>query len=499
MLDFFYRIPADFADKKDAHSGYDFSSLTDEDIVAAVRTGKGDPDLYTGTDMLYLPSFMGGVKPDDFFQASGFATPEEVAKYGGYGGNNVESVRAVNNQWLILENRNPDINKQAYIGFEDRLMTEFNDKLRDQVPDSINVYFYSIGLDQQSQAETGIADFSLFPTAILLVCTYTFLFLGSFSPLHCKCIVPTVGILCILMSFLAACGIMSLAGVPFGMVNLLIPFVLVGIGVDDMFVICNALDQTDLKQEAAERFHHALGHAGPAITITSLTNVLAFAFGATSSMPGLKKFCGLSSVCIVCLYLSCMTLFVAVVTWDTRRVERKQKECCGGCACKEDTIICCKAKFLSPKQREYSGLEYSAKEKEAMDKEAAKYANDPAVLTVLKASMTERGLGKFFAPVVLHKIGRIVILVIFLVWTGISCYGLSQLEVKFTFDDFLTEDTEAYDYVQADKFYFPAGGSVTDCYLESTEDDPVKWETVENQKKVKIFEDALLKCEGCAK
>ena len=62
------------------------------------------------------------------------------------------------------------------------------------------------------------------------------------------------------------------------------PFLLIGIGADDMFVMCNAVDQTDLKKPAKDRMREALGHAGPAITITSLTNALAFAFGATGSL-----------------------------------------------------------------------------------------------------------------------------------------------------------------------------------------------------------------------
>lgn len=62
----------------------------------------------------------------------------------------------------------------------------------------------------------------------------------------------------------------------------LIPFLLVGIGVDDIFVICNALDQTDLKDEANERIRQAIKMAGPSITITSLTNAMAFLLGATN-------------------------------------------------------------------------------------------------------------------------------------------------------------------------------------------------------------------------
>jgi len=65
---------------------------------------------------------------------------------------------------------------------------------------------------------------------------------------------------------------------------------------------------------------------------------------------------------IVMLYLSAMTVFMSVLVWDTERVAKKKGECCGACACKEDTIICCRGTFLSQKQREYGGLTYTEKQ-----------------------------------------------------------------------------------------------------------------------------------------
>ena len=141
------------------------------------------------------------------------------------------------------------------------------------------------------------------------------------------------------------------------------PFLLVGIGADDMFVLCNSIDQTDLNHPTSERVVSALSHSGPAITITSLTNALAFAFGATTSLPALKSFCLFASVCIVMLYLLVISFFLAIVVWDTKRVEKRWGECCGACGLlDEDTIICCKGKCLAQKQRDYSKIEPTAEQ-----------------------------------------------------------------------------------------------------------------------------------------
>ena len=59
----------------------------------------------------------------------------------------------------------------------------------------------------------------------------------------------------------------------------------VGIGVDDMFVICEAwvmLTEEDLKLPLEKRIATMMKHAGVSITITSITDVIAFAIGAST-------------------------------------------------------------------------------------------------------------------------------------------------------------------------------------------------------------------------
>ena len=193
-----------------------------------------------------------------------------------------------------------------------------------------------------------------------------------------------------------------------------------------------------------ERITDALGHSGPAITITSLTNALAFAFGGTTTLLALRSFCMFASVCIIMLFLLVNTVFLSVVVWDTRRVEGKTKECCGLCMCDEDTFLCCGGKLASQKQREYSGIEISADEIAKRKADEQKY--DAAIRTTLDASMAERMLGKYFAPIVLSKPGRIVFIVLYVILIAMMSYGASQVRVHFEVDYFISKESQAYDW-----------------------------------------------------
>jgi Niemann-Pick C1 protein len=189
----------------------------------------------------------------------------------------------------------------------------------------------------------------LIQIAIMLVAVYTILVLGTFSHMHCRLVVSLMGLFCVGLSYAAGFGFSFYCGGETAGVHNLMPFLLIGIGVDDMFVICNAVDQTDLFKPANERIREAMKHAGPSITITSLTNTLAFAFGGLNSLTSLRSFCLFAAACVMMLYLVVMSVFLCVVIWDTERVGRKKGECCGLFMCKMDSIFCCRGSCLSAK------------------------------------------------------------------------------------------------------------------------------------------------------
>ena len=112
----------------------------------------------------------------------------------------------------------------------------------------------------------------------------------------------------------------------------------------------------------------------------------------------------------------------------------------------------------------------------------AKY--DAATRTVLKASATERCLGKYFAPAILSNVGRIIFLVIYVILIAGACYGATQIEIQFDINYFVSKDSEINEYFEASDKFFNKGGEQTTTYVENPSTD---WSSTESQQKMITF------------
>ncbi len=83
--------------------------------------------------------------------------------------------------------------------------------------------------------------------AALAIVSYSAMALGSFSPIHCRLTATIFGLICVMLSVQGGFGFCGMLDLRLSEVHDTMPILMLGIGVDDMFVICNALDQVSLK------------------------------------------------------------------------------------------------------------------------------------------------------------------------------------------------------------------------------------------------------------
>ena len=85
-------------------------------------------------------------------------------------------------------------------------------------------------------------DLALVFLAITLIFLYSNLVLGSCSPVHFRAASASVGVFCVGVSVISGYGLASLFGYKLSQAHNILPFLLLGLGVDDMFVIVNCID-----------------------------------------------------------------------------------------------------------------------------------------------------------------------------------------------------------------------------------------------------------------
>lgn len=86
-------------------------------------------------------------------------------------------------------------------------------------------------------------DLKAVAVTIMVICVYLICTLGSCSPLHCRIVLAVCGIICVLVALASGYGICFMTGWKITEITQILPPMMLGIGVDDMFVICNAIDQ----------------------------------------------------------------------------------------------------------------------------------------------------------------------------------------------------------------------------------------------------------------
>ncbi|KAK7866832.1 hypothetical protein R5R35_006010 [Gryllus longicercus] len=145
----------------------------------------------------------------------------------------------------------------------------------------------------------------------------TFIIMGIFSITSCmmadwvraKPWLGLLGNISAAMGTAAAFGVTMYMGVEFIGINLAAPFLMLGIGIDDTFVMLAAWRRTSMKLPVPERMAVMLSEAAVSITITSVTDMISFWIGIISPFPSVRIFCIYSGIAVMFTYIWHVTFF----------------------------------------------------------------------------------------------------------------------------------------------------------------------------------------------
>jgi Niemann-Pick C1 protein len=161
----------------------------------------------------------------------------------------------------------------------------------------------------------------------LLMFLFIQFILSNSNWVELRLVVGVAALVSIGMGLLTGFGISALIGFAVGPIHGSIPYLVLGLGVDDMFVIMSILKVERMRHGDASLVQiigATMKKAGASITITSATDIAVFIVGSSTKMPGFRSFCVYTAFSILMVYIYVVTFFVAILVLDERRISEKR-------------------------------------------------------------------------------------------------------------------------------------------------------------------------------
>ncbi|XP_016116146.1 patched domain-containing protein 3-like [Sinocyclocheilus grahami] len=212
-------------------------------------------------------------------------------------------------------------------------------------------YFTSISRQNEFENNSD-SIIPLFSVTYVLAITISVLSCLRLDCVRTKVWVAALGVVSAGMAVLASFGLLLFCGMPFAMTVETAPFLILGVGVDDMFIMISCWQKTEVDKDVEVRLADTYKEAGVSITITTLTDVLAFYIGLATPFRSVQSFCLYTSTALLFCYIFNITFFGACLALNGRREKGNRhwltcmkvpeatgdgRGCCVGGAYDEDT------------------------------------------------------------------------------------------------------------------------------------------------------------------
>ncbi|KAM5302751.1 NPC1-like intracellular cholesterol transporter 1 isoform 2-T2 [Glossophaga mutica] len=244
-------------------------------------------------------------------------------------------------------------------------------------------------------SRTTAEDLPIFAISYLVIFLYISLALGSYTSwrrmlVDAKVTLGLGGVAVALGAVLASMGLFSYAGVPTSVVVLqVVPFLGLAVGADNVFIF--VLEHQRLPRKPGESLEahigRALGSVGPSMLLCSASEATCFFLGALTPMPAVRTFSLTSGLAVILDFLLQMLAFVALVALDARRQEASRLDGC----------CCLRAQTPLPPN--------------------------------LSEGLLLRFFRKVYAPFLLHRVTRVVVLLLALALFGACLYFMCHVSV----------------------------------------------------------------------
>eukprot|EP01060_Flectonema_neradi_P010777 TRINITY_DN17856_c0_g1_i3.p1 TRINITY_DN17856_c0_g1~~TRINITY_DN17856_c0_g1_i3.p1 ORF type:complete len:937 (+),score=137.24 TRINITY_DN17856_c0_g1_i3:1728-4538(+) len=311
----------------------------------------------------------------------------------------------------------------------------------------ISIYVQAVGAQEKQESDAIAEDVTSLIIGYILTVIFASCVLCRGRYKYSHSMLGMASVISIAMSTFSAYGLAWLIGIKFNNVVQVLVLILLGIGVDDTFVIMESWWDT-VVTNMDERMIQAVRHAGPAITITSVTDFIAFLAGSATVLPALRDFCYYAALGIFFDFAYQCTFFVAIAYFDSKRQESNRADCCCCATVKDDSgCIPCLA-FENSVRTCVSGDQPWRESEEGFI-----------------SFLVGHTLPKFTVGTL---VGKISVTVLTMFWLAVGIYGCTELKMDFDKEWFVPDGASMKDTFEVRDTYFSKNEIPTWMYFGET-------------------------------
>lgn len=291
---------------------------------------------------------------------------------------------------------------------------KFIDFMKNYTNDKMDIAFSAERSIQDAIVELSEGEVLTVVISYLVMFVYVAIALGKIRSCsnffkESKIVLAVGGIFIVMVSVVCSLGFWGYFGVTTTMLAIeVIPFLVLAVGVDNIFIMVHTYHRLDRSTylTVEEAVGEAVGRMGPSILQTATSEFACFAIGTLANMPAVKTFAMYAAAAIILDFLFQITAFVALMSLDERRFESGRFD-----------LLCCIKSSKKPQ-----------------------HDDDTSVL--------EKFFTKIYAPFLLSKFVKILVMVVFTVVTALSLIVVPSIELGLDQEMSMPKDSHVVKYFQ---------------------------------------------------
>ncbi|XP_062408321.1 patched domain-containing protein 3-like [Sardina pilchardus] len=310
---------------------------------------------------------------------------------------------------------------------------------------NIGLSYYTTKSRQEEFEKTSNDVIIFFAIAYVIVISFSIVACIRFDNVRNKVWMACLGVFSTGLAVLGSFGLLLAMGVPFVSTVGTSPFLILGIGVDDMFIMISSWQQTNVRDSVPERLSHTFETAAISITITTLTDVLAFFLSYSNPFGSVQSFCLYTGTAVLFCYIYNVTFFGACLALNGQREESNRH-----------WFTCMKV----PEQPPQGGSRASG-----VCCVGGTYDHDTGTEV---ESPIQKFLRQYYGPCLVSTWMRVFVCLLYAVYLAVAIYGCVTIKEGIDLGNLANDESYIHKYYKSEKTYFSEYGPMVMLAVKDT-------------------------------